>query len=362
MSRIVCASRFKGNEMRPFCYAISLAVAAIATMTTWAAARDNIWVVGSSTVQPFTKAVAERVAKVAGTPAPIVENTGTTPGFWALCEGVGPDHPDATNATRRIKQSEFEVCQKNGVEIVELAVGLDILVVAQSRAGPPVKLTPAEMFLALGKDVPDKEGRLVANPYKKWSDIDGTLPDMMIEMRVLPPISGTRDAMQELFLQKGADSIPALAALFSGDGTLRATAKAIRTDGNFVIVQENQDAIARALVANPNAFGVFGYRFLQANRATLRGVPIDDAEPTEENAYSSKYKGTRKLYLYVKKAHFNFIPGLDKLAPEYVSGAALGPDGYLLALGFVPLGIDDMIKTIALIDAMTPLRGQTLKD
>jgi phosphate transport system substrate-binding protein len=223
-------------------------------------------------------------------------------------------------------------------------------------------LTPAQLFLALGKDVPDKGGRLVANPHKKWSAIDGSLPDMMIDVRVLPPISGTRDAMQELFLQKGADSIPSLAALFRGDSTLRATAKVIRADSNFVVVLENQDAIARALVANPNAFGVFGYRFLQANRATLRGVPIDDIEPTEENAYSGKYKGTRKLYLYIKKAHFNFIPGLDKLAQEYVSGAALGPDGYLLASGFVPLGIDDMMKTIALIDAMTPLRGETLKD
>jgi len=331
-------------------------------MTTWAAARDNIWVVGSSTAQPFTKAVAERVAKVTGTPAPIVENTGTTPGFWALCSGVGSVHPDATNATRRIKKSEFEVCQKNGVEIVELAVGLDILVVAQSRAGPPMKLTPAHMFLALGKDVPDQEGRLTANPYKTWSEIDRSLPDIMIEVRVLPQISGTRDAMQELFLQKGADSIPALAALFRGDSTLRATAKVMRTDSNFVVVQENQDAIARALVANPDAFGVFGFRFLQANRETLRGVSIDGTDPTEENAYSGKYKGTRKLYLYIKKAHFDFIPGLDKLAPEYVSGAALGPNGYLLAAGFVPLGIDDLMSPIALIDAMTPLRGETLKD
>lgn len=168
--------------------------------------------------------------------------------------------------------------------------------------------------------------------------------------------------MQELFLQKGADSFPSVVARFRSDSTLRGTMKAIRADGNFVVVQENQDTIARALVANPNAFGVFGYRFLQANRETLRGVPIDGTEPTEENAYSGKYKGTRTLYLYIKKAHFNFIPGLDKLAQEYVSVAALGPNGYLLAAGFVPLGINDMMKTIALIDAMTPLGGETLKD
>src|SRR5215510_11346915 len=156
---------------------LAVVVAGIAILNGPALARDRIWVVGSSTVQPFTKAVAESVARAGGMPAPIVENTGTTPGFWALCGGIGPDHPDATSATRRIKKSEFGVCQKNGIEIVELAIGLDILVVAQSRAGPPVKLTTAQLFLALGKDVPDKEGRLAANPYKKWSDIDSFLPD-----------------------------------------------------------------------------------------------------------------------------------------------------------------------------------------
>jgi phosphate transport system substrate-binding protein len=341
--------------------AVSL-VTGVVVLTVPTAARDNIWVVGSSTVQPFTKAVAERVAKAVGTPAPVVENTGTTAGFWSLCSGIGPNHPDATNATRRIKKSEFEICQKNGVEVVEVAIGLDILVVAQSNAGPAMKLTLAQMFLALGEEVPDKGGVLIANPYKRWSDIDASLPDVSIEVRVLPPISGTRDALQELFLQKGAESIPALAALFRKDSALRVKAKTMRSDGRFVIVHEDQDVIARSLAANPNALGIFGYRFLQANRATLRGVTIEDTDPTEEHAYSGKYRGTRRLYLYVKKAHLGIIPGLNKLAAEYVSSAALGPDGYLLALGFVPLGMVDMMNTIAQIGAMTPLRGDALSN
>jgi phosphate transport system substrate-binding protein len=325
-----------------------------------ASARDNIWVVGSSTVQPFTKAVAERVARTLGTPAPLVENTGTTPGFSALCEGIGASFPDAANATRRIKKSEFEVCQKNGVDILEFVVGLDILVVAQSTAGPSMKLTLAQLFLALGEEIPDKDGVLIANPHQKWSDIESTLPDVRIDVRVLPPISGTRDALQELFLQKGAESIPTLAEIYKKNGTLRAKAKTMRNDGTFVVVHENQEVIARSLAAHPNALGIFGYRFLQAHLADLRGVTIDDADPTEENAYSGRYKGTRKLYLYVKKAHLDFIPGLNRLAAEYVSNEALGPNGYLIPLGFVPLGITDMMTTIRQINTLRPLRTDAL--
>jgi phosphate transport system substrate-binding protein len=347
--------------MKVFALAVSVA-GGIAILTVSPAARENIWVVGSSTVQPFTKAVADKVARAVGAPAPIVENTGTTRGFWSLCGGVGPLHPDATNATRRIKKSEFEVCQKNGVEIVEIAIGLDILVVAQSNAGPAMQLTLAQLFLALGQKIPGKDGGLIANPHQRWSSIDASLPDVTIDVRVLPPISGTRDALQELFLQKGAESVPALAALFRKDNALRAIVTTMRSDGPFIVIHEDQNVIARLLAAKPNSLGIFGYRFLQANRATLRGVAIDGTDPTEEHAYSGKYKGTRKFYLYIKKAHLDLVPGLDKLAAEYVSGDALGPSGYLLALGFVPLGIEDMMNTIGQINAMAPLRGDALSN
>jgi len=336
-------------------------IAGIATLNGPAAARDRIWVVGSSTVQPFTKAVAESVARAAGTPDPVVENTGTTPGFWAFCGGVGPSHPDATNATRRMKKSEFKACQENGVsEVVEIIIGLDILAVAQSTAGPAMTLTPTQLFLAIAAQVPDKDGGLVANPYQSWSDIDSSLPNTSIDVRVLPPISGTRDALQELFLQRGAENIAELAELSSKE-KLR-LAKNLRTDGQFVVLHEDQNVIAHGLVANPNAIGIFGYRFLEENRAALRGIPIDGTDPTAEHAYSGKYKGTRKLYLYIKKAHLNIIPGLSMLPAEYVSRAALGPDGFLLALGFVPLSIVDMLDTMVRIHAMTPLRGDSLPD
>jgi phosphate transport system substrate-binding protein len=348
--------------MKSFVFAVTVA-AGILNLTGGVAARDHMWIVGSSTVQPFTKAVAERAAKAAGAPAPAVETTGTTPGIWSFCSGIGASYPDASNATRRMKKSEFETCQNNGVtEIVEIPIGLDILVVAQSRAGPAMRLTLAQIFLALAREVPDNDGRFVANPHRAWSDIDGTLPDLKIDVRVLPPISGTRDALQELFLQKGADSIPALSGLMKKDSTLQTLAKTVRSDGNFVTVREDQVVIAHELMTNPNALGVFGYRFLQASRATLRAVTIEGVEPTEEHAYDGKYKGTRKLYLYLKKANFDAVPGLNNLAAEYVSGAALGPDGYLLGLGFVPLSMADMIKTITLIGAMTPLHRDALPD
>jgi phosphate transport system substrate-binding protein len=341
----------------------ALAIAAgVAHSSGAAAARDHIWVVGSSTVQPFTKAVAERVAKAVGAPAPLVENTGTTPGFLAICAGLGADYPDATNSTRRMKKSEFDRCQKNGVaEIVEIPVGLDILVMAQSRAGPAMKLTLTQMFLALANEVPDGDGGLTANPYRRWSEIDGTLPKVKIDVRVLPPISGTRDALQELFLKRGAESLSVFGELMKTDKTLQAAAKTIRSDV-FVMVREDQNKIVRDLLAKPNGFGFFGYRFLQANTRRLRAVTIDGVEPTEEHAYDGTYKGTRTLYLYVRKAQLETIRGLSKLPAEYLSSAALGPDGYLLRLGYVPLGMAEMLKTLALVNAMTPLKRDGLPD
>jgi phosphate transport system substrate-binding protein len=348
--------------MKAFVFAVALAVGVVNPIER-VVARDRMWIVGSSTVQPFTKAVAERVATSAGMPAPAVETTGTTPGIWSFCTGIGEHYPDASSATRRMKKSEFETCQANGVtEIVEIPIGLDILVVAHSKAAPAMSLTLAQMFLALAREVPDNDGRFVENPHRAWSDIDGTLPARTIDVLVLPPISGTRDALQELFLQKGAESLPALAELMKKDKTLQTSAKTLRSDGSFVTVREDQNEIARELVRNPNAIGIFGYRFLQANRATLRAVAIQGIEPTEEHAYDGTYRATRKFYLYLKKANFDTIPGLNKLAAEYVSSAALGADGYLLALGFVPLSMVDMIKTIGLIGSMTAVRRDALPD
>jgi phosphate transport system substrate-binding protein len=342
---------------------VAAIVAATVGFTAPTAARDHIWIVGSGTAHPFTTAVAKRVAKAVGGPAPIVEHTGTTLAFAYLCGGTGAGHPNAASVTRRMKKSEFDTCQRNGVpEIVEVPIGFDILVVAQSKAGPPMRFTLGQMFLALARDIPDGVGAFIANPNKKWSEIDRSLPDVSIDVRVLPETSGTRDALQDLFLLKGAQGIPEVARLMTQDKSMRVRARTMRSDPPFVMVHEDQKVIARELVRNPNAVGVFGYRFLQANKATLRGVMVEGAEPTEENAYAGKYRGTRRLYIYVRKNEIDSVPGLNRLAAEFMSSAALGPGGYLLALGFVPLPIEELTKSLALAKAMPPLRRELLPD
>ncbi len=344
-------------------FLLPVAVAAILHWAQPAAARDHIWIVSSSASEPFTKAVAERAAKAAGGPIPVVENTGTTLGLAHLCAGSGPEHPDAASIARRLKKDEFDVCRRNGVtDLVEIPVGLDMLVIAQSKAGLVMQLTFDQMFLALARLLPDESGALAPNPHQKWSHVDRALPDIAIDVRVLPGLSGSREALQDLFLQRGALSVPAVAKRWAKDGKLPSALRAMRDDHPYVSVHESEEVIARELVAHPNTLGVFGYRFLEANKAKLRGVAVEGALPTPENAYDDKYAGTRKLYLYVKKARLGAVRGLDRLGAEYVSSAALGPGGYLLNLGFVPLPVDDMVKAMALVGAMPPVHRDMLPD
>jgi phosphate transport system substrate-binding protein len=348
--------------MKPWVFAFAVAVAS-AHLAQPAAARDNIWMVGSSTMHPFTKAVADRAAKAVGGAAPVIEETGTALGFGYLCAGSGAEHPDATSATRRMRKGEFDVCRRNGVgEVVEIPVGLDLLVIGQSKAGPAMRLTLAQIYLALARQLPDEYGEIGPNPHRKWSEVDRALPDVGINVRVLPPVSGTREALLDLFLHKGARSIPPIARLALRDGSLPMALARMRTDHPAVVVHDREETIVRELAAHPNAVGVFAYRVLQANSATLRGIPIDGVEPTTENAFTGRYAGTRKLYLYVRKAQLRSVRGLDRLGAEYLSSAALGPGGYLLKLGFLPLPVDDMVAAMSLVDAMPPLRRDTLPD
>ena len=316
-----------------------------------AQARDQIRVVGSSTVYPFTTTVAEQVGKTAGIKTPVVESTGTGGGMKLFCAGVGVGHPDATNASRRMKKGEFEQCQKNGVtDIVEITVGYDGLSVAQSKQGTPMKLTLGQLFMAVAKEVPGADGKLVANPYKNWSDIDKSLPNIKIEVLGPPPTSGTRDAFHELLLEVGAEQIPALASLKKSDRKAFDKAwKSLREDGAYVEAGENDNVIVQKLVANKDAFGVFGFSFLEENAAQLRGVTLDGVEPTYDNINKGTYKGSRLLYVYLKKQHLGVIPGLDKFAAEFVSVRALGEDGYLAKKGLVTLPkklADDTRKTV----------------
>jgi phosphate transport system substrate-binding protein len=348
-------------KLKNYVGALALAAAGLAAAGA-AEARDQIRIVGSSTVYPFTTAVAEQLGKTAGVKTPVVESTGTGGGMKLFCAGVGVEHPGATNASRRMKKGEFEQCQKGGVkDIVEITVGFDGISVAQSKEGPAMKLTLAQLFQAIAKEVPGADGKLIANPNKSWTDIDKSLPNVKIEVLGPPPTSGTRDALHELLLEKGAEQLPAVAALKKSDAKAFEKAwKSIREDGAYVEAGENDNLIVQKLVANKNAFGIFGYSFLEENTARLRGVPLDGVEPTYDNIAGGKYSGSRLLYVYLKKQHVGVVPGLDKFAAEYVSNKAIGEDGYLAKKGLVTLPkakADEVRKTVT---GMVPLSAEPL--
>lgn len=330
--------------------------------TVSAQSRDQIRIVGSSTVYPFTTAVAEQFGKSGGGKTPVVESTGTGGGMKLFCAGVGVGHPDVTNASRRIKSGEFESCTKNGVTgIIEINIGFDGLTIAQSKAGAPISLTLAQVYLALAEQVPDKDGKLVANPNKLWSDVGGSLPATKIEVLGPPPTSGTRDSLHELFLEKGAEQIPALVELKKADAKAFEKAwKSIRKDGAYVEAGENDNVIVAKLEANKNAFGVFGYSFLEENLTKLRGVPLDGVTPDFDAIANGKYKGARRMYVYFKQQHFGVVPGLEQFMAEFVSPRALGKDGYLARKGLVTLPPAELEAVRKAVLAKSPMTGAGL--
>jgi phosphate transport system substrate-binding protein len=343
--------------------ASALALAATGMIIAGAAeARDQIRIVGSSTVYPFTTAVAEQFGKTSAAKTPVVESTGTGGGMKLFCAGVGESHPDVTNASRRIKKSEFEDCQKNGVkDIVEINIGFDGLTVAQSKQGAPIKLTLGQLLLAVAKEVPGPDGKLVANPNRNWSDIDKSLPNVKIEVLGPPPTSGTRDSFHELLLEKGAESIPALAAIKKSDAkAFDRVWKTLREDGAYVEAGENDNVIVAKLEANRNAFGVFGYSFLEENTAKLRGVPLNGVAPEFDNITGGKYPGARRMYVYLKKQHVGLVPGIDKFAAEYVSAKALGEEGYLARKGLVTLPKNELEEVRKNVLGLVPMRPDPL--
>ena len=342
--------------------AAALAAVGIVGFADAASARDQIRIVGSSTVYPFTTAVAEQIGKTGGVKTPVVESTGTGGGFKLFCAGVGVGHPDITNASRAIRKSEFDDCTKNGVTgVVEIKVGIDGITIAQSKAGPALKLTLEQTYLAVAEQVPDKDGKLVANPYKSWSDIDPSLPNVKIEILGPPPTSGTRDAFHELFMEPGAGKIPALAALRKSDRKAFDKAwKSIRKDGAYVEAGENDNVIVQKLESNRNAFGIFGYSFLEENTAKLRGVPINGVAPEYDDIAAGKYAGARPLFIYVKKQHLSLVPGLDKFVGEYVSQKAMSKDGYLALKGLISLPPAEATKIAADAKAMKALTAADL--
>jgi phosphate transport system substrate-binding protein len=340
-----------------------LTLSALALAASPGLARDQIRIVGSSTVYPFTTAVAENFGKATGMKTPVVESTGTGGGIKLFCAGLGADHPDFVNASRPIKKAEFEACQKNGVtDIVEIKVGFDGLAMASSATGPDAAFTKQQIFLALAKQVPDKDGKLVDNPYKMWNEIDPSLPAEKIEVLGPPPTSGTRDSFAELVLEKGAEKFETLAAMKKADAkAFEAVWKTIRTDGAYVEAGENDNLIVQKLEANPQAFGVFGFSFLEENEGKIKGAKIEGEVPTFENVASGSYKVARPLFIYAKKQHVGTIPGMAEFIAEYTSEKAIGEDGYLADKGLIPLPADQAGATMKAGTDMMPLTADALK-
>lgn len=320
----------------------TLAVAAIALATAAfagaAEARDQIRIVGSSTVYPFTTAVAEQFGKAGKFKTPVVESTGTGGGFKLFCSGIGPDFPDVTNASRRIKASEVESCAKNGVaDIVEVKVGYDGIVLANSKKAKPMNVTREQIFLALAKEIPQGD-KLVPNPHTTWNQIDPSLPASKIEVLGPPPTSGTRDAFIELVMEVAAEKFPTLKALKASDEkAFKKAYSAIREDGAYVEAGENDNLIVQKLEANPAAFGIFGYSFLDQNSDKVQGSTIEGNQPSFDAIAEGKYPVSRPLFFYVKKAHVGQIPGIKEFLAEFTSEKAWGKTGYLGDKGLIPM-------------------------
>ncbi len=307
-----------------------------------AQAQDAIRIVGSSTVFPFATAVAEQFGRTTDYKTPVIESTGSGGGLKLFCSGAGLDTPSITNASRRIKASEVESCASNGVtEIVEVKLGFDGIVIANSKRTGRFDLTKEQIFRALAKQVPIG-GKLVDNPYTTWAEIDPSLPTTKIEVLGPPPTSGTRDAFVELAMEGGAKAVPMLAALRKEDkNQFKAVAHAIREDGVYVEAGENDNLIVSKLEANPAALGVFGFSFLDQNADRIQGSLVEGVEPTFENIADGAYGISRSLYFYVKKAHVGNVAGIEGYLDEFTGDAATGEDGYLSDKGLIPLGDEE---------------------
>ncbi len=327
--------------MRNYLSLAAVAALALAATPSPAEARDQIRIVGSSTVFPFSTAVAEQFGKTTKFKTPVVESTGSGGGMKLFCSGVGVEHPDITNSSRRIKSSEFESCTKNGVTVVEVRIGFDGIVLANSKATASFQLTKQQIFQALAKEVP-VDGKLVANPYKKWSDIDSSLPDAKIEVLGPPPTSGTRDAFVELAMEGGAKAFDMLKAMRKEDKkAFKAVAHSMREDGAFIEAGENDNLIVQKLEANPKALGIFGFSFLDQNTDKIQGAMVGGVEPTFEKIAGGDYGISRSLYFYVKKEHVGVVPGVSDYVGEFTSEKAWGPEGYLVDKGLIPLPDED---------------------
>ncbi|MDP6473780.1 MAG: substrate-binding domain-containing protein [Alphaproteobacteria bacterium] len=326
-------------------YALLLAALALALWAApagSAAARDEIRIVGSSTVFPFSTAVAEEFGQVTDYRTPVVESTGSGGGLKLFCAGIGVAHPDIANSSRRIKPSEVANCAKNGVrEIIEVKIGYDGIVLAGSKAVPAARLSLRQIWLALAKQVP-VDGKMIANPNLLWADIDPKLAAERIEILGPPPTSGTRDAFVELAMEGGCKTFAEIAALKKSDkAAFKSLCHAIREDGAYVEAGENDNLIVQKLRTNPRALGIFGFSFLEQNRDVIHGSAIDGVTPEFDSISDGSYAVSRSMYFYVKSAHVGVIPGIVEFIDIFLDEDVSGSYGYLTDKGLIPLGDEE---------------------
>lgn len=335
---------------------LSLGLAAIALAACGQKAsevRTRISIVGSSTVFPFSSAVAESFGAQNNGNVPKVEATGTGGGMKVFCAGSGAASVDIVNASRPMKKSEYDECQKNGVkEIVEFKIGYDGIVLANSKTGDEINLSRKNLYLALAKQVP-VNGALVDNPYKLWSDVDPALPKTKIDVLGPPPTSGTRDAFAEMILEKGAEEVPFMKDLKSKDkDAFKKASTAIREDGAWKDMGENDNLIVQALASSKQALGVFGYSFYEENKDKLKSSKINNVVPDIKTILDGSYPASRSLFFYVKKGNLGYLPSIKNYTAEFMSAKASGEKGYLVARGLIPLKAEDLAKEAEKANAM----------
>ena len=341
-----------GAAVAPFALAASVEIA-------HAQARDYVSIVGSSTVYPFATVVAEQFGRSTRFRTPKIEATGSGGGLKLFCSGVGVNHPDITNSSRRIKQSEVDRCNGNGVgDIIEVKVGYDGIVLANSKKVDVMEVSRRDIFLALAREVPNPAGGedLVPNPYRTWKDVNDALPERKIVVLGPPPTSGTRDAFAELALEGGCKTFGFIKAMKKTDKTAyKSVCHSIREDGAYVEAGENDNLIVQKLESDSDAFGVFGFSFLDQNLDKLQGSLVDGVSPEFEAIADGDYPVSRPLYFYVKKAHMGQIPGIEGYLAEFTSDRAWGEEGYLTDKGLIPMPEEERMKFAAGVKNLTPL-------
>lgn len=308
----------------------------ICSMAASAHAGEQIRIVGSSTVYPFSASVAEHFGKAGDFRTPVVEATGTGAGIKLFCEGVGSSTPDIANASRRILDGERAVCEKNGVhEVVEVKFGYDGITLANSAKAPQFVLTRRDIFLALARELPDDQGKMIANPFTRWKQVNESLPDLPIKVYGMPPVSGTRDTFVELVMEKGCTQVPYFAAL--DDKERKKYCKTLREDGAFIEAGENGNLIVQKLLGDEEALGILGFSFLDQNSGVINASTIEGVAPAFETIQNGRYVISRPLFFYVKGEHVNSVLGMRDFVKEFLSEGAVGEEGYLASKGLIPL-------------------------